>query len=434
MTLSQLSQSESAHRAALKRRGVASPPPSRIAVDDDVECQVERGSPKSAPAGDGGGRLKLRQQSKKRSPSSVGIGGGTNRTDAADESASTTAAGSVPIRVLLRKIAMAILTDLDDETLQREDTETILIIITLLKEAMWGILIAFAFVLVFLCLDHIFALRLPTARNFRKASFAMMKDPDTLKSFEENSGLKFVEMDSYDSMLQEIARADNKTKLAQSIFEKRGKELVEYSAQRDEMESKVKSIKASMGLERFNPEGVYHGAVADHSCQWRVNYLMTKNNVPKIKAIIHVMKRTSCQKDQKQIDDDARIQHMLDEVQKIVNHWDRYGKEFNALGEWGVGTICADRADYLSGRFSYPLNKAKAMTMVETNQCRNSLLEDEIESFQTFCEECLWDKKGGFTCGQRVEYLKSRYEYTEQQAKHKVMGTPACARNHGGMF
>ena len=49
---------------------------------------------------------------------------------------------------------MAILIDIDNETLQQEDIETILIVVTLLKEAMLGILIAFVAVSFILFIDH----------------------------------------------------------------------------------------------------------------------------------------------------------------------------------------------------------------------------------------------------------------------------------------
>ena len=54
-----------------------------------------------------------------------------------------------------------------------------------------------------LLLDHAFLLRLPTARNFRKATFAVMNDVETLRSFEENAGLK-EELGKKEKELQEV--------------------------------------------------------------------------------------------------------------------------------------------------------------------------------------------------------------------------------------
>ena len=76
---------------------------------------------------------------------------------------------------VLRKAFLAIFTDVDGETLAHEDTETVVVVINFLKEAILGIVLAFTLVSLFLFLDYYLIVNIPMARLARRAAFAAMK-------------------------------------------------------------------------------------------------------------------------------------------------------------------------------------------------------------------------------------------------------------------
>ena len=63
-----------------------------------------------------------------------------------------------------------------------------------------------------------------------------MNDRETLRNVEENAGLKFMEMDEYNSMVSEIEKAANKTELAESIFKTRSGDLIGMKQERSGIE------------------------------------------------------------------------------------------------------------------------------------------------------------------------------------------------------
>ena len=128
----------------MKRRGLV---PSSPSHGGSLHPDVEAG-PCSADAAGGSvaGHVDRDDdadvQRKKFPPPESPLAGRRGKAPPARGAPSGKSAGDVPVGTLMRRIAVAILTDLDDETLQQEVTETILIMITLLKEAMMGILVA----------------------------------------------------------------------------------------------------------------------------------------------------------------------------------------------------------------------------------------------------------------------------------------------------
>jgi len=63
-----------------------------------------------------------------------------------------------------------------------------------------------------------------------------MNNKETLRNVEENAGLKFMEMDEYNSMVSEIEKAANKTELAESIFKTRSGDLIGMKQERSGIE------------------------------------------------------------------------------------------------------------------------------------------------------------------------------------------------------
>ena len=248
---------------------------------------------------------------------------------------------------LAHKIAMAILTDLDDETLQREDTEMILVIITLIKEAMLGVLIAFVAVSLVLFLDHRLLLNIPTARNFRRATFQLMNDRETLRNLEENANLKLMEQEDFSTMMHEIGNAANKTKLAYSIYQTRSEDMVKMSKDLVDYSQQMPILLAELDLDKFCGHCIW--SKSQHiSCNQRAEALQKTYQIAKYEAMVSAMKKRSCKGTTGQNgggEDDGSFQQRKKE-DEILDNWGTEKKDF-----------CADVSSvfcvhYLLGDFS----------------------------------------------------------------------------------
>jgi len=324
----------------------------------------------------------------------------------------------VSARLLCRKIIHAVLTDLDDETLRREDTETILIVITLLKEAMLGIVIAFALVSFILFLDHRFLLGLPTARNFRKATFAVMNDKETLINFEENAGLKFLSVEEYESIMVEINQSANKTDLAYRIIETRNNDLKELQADMAPYDGVLDKLFETIGLDKWC-ESCHWGMKL--SCLSRAESLEARYNTPKFEAMVSTMQNGKCRKNEEQIKEDMKKQEKVDEMMK---DWKSHEKEFCIECEYDKSMNCNQRVQYLNYRFGSKIDDAKARTMVDTEECTRTFQRKQTEYMERFEANAIWGN--GQTCKQRVDYLMYTYKDSERKATLGAMEKKAC--------
>jgi len=371
---------------------------------------------------------------------------------------------------------MAVLTDLDDETLQREDTETILIVITLLKEAMLGILIAFVAVSFILFIDHRFLLHLPTARNFRRATFAVMNDRETLRNVEENAGLKFMEMDEYNSMVDEIDTAANKTKLAESILKSRSGDLIDMEQERSGIERDHEQELTSLGLDKFCGKCKWRGGM---TCQGRVDALIAKYQTPKFQAMMGAMQHgcreysgqeiEAMRQHEQQHEQQQRVPHVPQVVQKhqqqqqvdkmslfkylvyqkddqeqnnnnAIRPNNRARADANSSGkatnlddfcggcEWKDGMTCGKQTYHMNENFGTPIVDAMELVMAQQPRCTNAYYHDSINNFGGFCGECVWGHKKSQTCQARVEYLMYTYSKPLKEAQLAAMEKPVCRR------
>jgi len=342
-------------------------------------------------------------------------GGGPPQTSPSKSRGGTSV---VSARLLCRKIIHAVLTDLDDETLRREDTETILIVITLLKEAMLGIVIAFALVSFILFLDHRFLLGLPTARNFRKATFAVMNDKETLINFEENAGLKFLSVEEYESIMVEINTSSNKTDLAYRIIETRNNDLKELQADMAPYDGVLDKLFESIGLDKWC-ESCHWGMKL--SCLSRAESLEARYNTPKFEAMVSTMQNGKCRKNEEQIKEDMKKQEKVDEMLK---DWKSHEKEFCIECEYDKSMNCNQRVQYLNYRFGSKIDDAKARTMVDTEECTRTFQRKQTEYMERFEANAIWGN--GQTCKQRVDYLMYTYKDSERKATLGAMEKKAC--------
>ena len=378
--------------------------------------------------------------------------------------ASPPSSGDVPIRVLSRNIAMTVLNDIDDETLQREDTETILIVITLLKEAMLGILIAFMAVSAVLFIDHYLLLNLPMARNIRKATFAVMNDKETLHNFEVNAGLKFMEMEEYNSMVSEIEQVANRTKLAESILNIRSNDLDGMEREMPIINAELQQELSSLGLDRFCSKCMWSPRMKI-TCGARVTLLAERYQTEKYPAMISAMQKESCRKnsvpvmmqDKKQ-ESNTRFQDWgsdQGDVQSNGGQRDNVNQggqsnSMNQVGQsnsmsqigndvnledfcgdckWEGDTTCGKRSAFLSENYGTAMLDAIALVMADTNKCTNSFYEKELRKLGGFCGQCQWGANTKLTCDGRVDYLTYTYRNPVLEAQLSAMEKPSCRLN-----
>ena len=339
-------------------------------------------------------------------------------------------ATSIHVKIILKKIIHAVLTDLDDETLRREDTESILIIITLLKEAMLGVVIAFALVSFILFLDHRFLLGLPTARNFRKATFAVMNDKETLYNFEENTGMKFVDMEEYESMMSEINQAENKTKLADAILKTREEDLILLRKDLSQYDGVLPGQFKTTGLDKWCDSCVWGMKM---TCLNRALSLEDRYNSPKFESMMSTMKDGKCRMNEQQIKEDEEKRVKMNE---LLKDWKTNEKEFCFECEFDVptniqGWNCNQRAQYLNYRLGYKIDEAKARTMVDTEICTYAYQLKENELLARLNEDGVWGNN--MSCRKRVDYLTYTYKDSERKATLAAMKKPECVLGVGDL-
>lgn len=349
-------------------------------------------------------------------------------------------------RELLHKIAIAIVTDLDDDTLQHEDTETILIIITLIKEALLGIFIAFCAVSFLLFFDYSLGLNIPTATNFRRATFAVMNERETLRNWEENVGIKFMDYEEFSGIGNEIDNAKNKTELAASILDTRSLDLINMQRDLSKTENEMNGFMKKLGLDNFC-EDCQWSHNQKKTCIERVNELGDKYKTPKFKAIMSAMQKDSCNKNgiakvvetsQDKVFREFREAdaappppppppaNKLTAEEDVVQNWHKHAANFCDQCSWEEGMTCIKRSKFLNERYGSPLIEAMAKTLVETEKCRYSYYEQKIASLGGFCGTCVWGTKKSQTCNARVEYLMYTYKNAEVEAQLATMNKAAC--------
>lgn len=72
-------------------------------------------------------------------------------------------------------------------------------------------------------------IHLQSAHNFRENAFAMLNDPETIANLEE-AGLKFINMDQYTLMQEELGEADKKIGEIREKTAEKAKEMADIEA------------------------------------------------------------------------------------------------------------------------------------------------------------------------------------------------------------
>ena len=263
---------------------------------------------------------------------------------------------------------LAVIFGLDDEeTLLREDAKTIQIIINLVKEVMLGILIAFALTSILLFLDHSFLPGLPMARNIRKYYGAV-----AVRNFDE---LKFLDMEEYKSMVQEIAQLTDEIMTAKSILKTEDEKLAELTKGIARFDGVLPTLFNTLGLHMFCEKCKWG---TRFNCINRAIYAEDTHNTPKFAAMLSAMEGGKCRKSDSHIKEE--LERKIPE-EKLLKDWDsKNEKEFCFGCEYDTGVSCYQRVLHLNHRFAMRINEAKATVMIERKECTKSFAKRSIVS------------------------------------------------------
>mmetsp|Transcript_7161 Transcript_7161/g.15800 ORF Transcript_7161/g.15800 Transcript_7161/m.15800 type:complete len:677 (-) Transcript_7161:183-2213(-) len=325
--------------------------------------------------------------------------------------------------IILKKVAEAIFTDYDDEYLQREDTPTYIIIVTLAKEAILGILIAFFLVSFVLLIDYNFVLGIAPARSLRRATASYLTDAETLKTLEVDAGLKLMPMEDYNSLVDNLQHTVNKTILAKDVLDKRVDDLKKEEEKEQQTNEELIRLKTELDLELFC-ESCMWSKSQSITCGKRVEALEQAYKAPKYEAMVSAMLKPSCKFDKKTLDQKKKADNLME-------YWEKNKGDWCEDCDWEENMSCGARAKFLNERYNMSLDKAKATAMAESNHCTQTYYKEEQQYLAKFCKDCEWGPRS--TCQDRVDYLVYTYKNSDRVAKlnamkklHPVTNKPVC--------
>jgi hypothetical protein len=189
-------------------------------------------------------------------------------------------------RLVLRKVGELITSDEDEDNIASSGG-----IITFLRDIVIGIVFGLVSVSVLIFLDHKDVIHLQSAHGYRNMGLQMMRDPETRKSVEENSGLKFMEADEYQRKFAEINSYPAKVK---PLEENTRKYLADLEVAKKEHAAikpgyDILVLDPLLGLDKFCGECKWNGGT---NCDARLGYLMSTYGLQRVKATMDVIKGT----------------------------------------------------------------------------------------------------------------------------------------------
>jgi len=168
-------------------------------------------------------------------------------------------------------------------------------LLTIIKDVISGTILGVFFLMILIFLDYQNIVQLGSARAFRRAAFELMTDAETVKSIEENIDVKFIPLEVYKSMTEEITRNQEKIKDNSGLkqheddWAKKNEEL--QGMKKDFLVMKEKGDKV-LGLDKWC--GGCKGGWGN--CDGRIKYLSDTYHTPEIKAKVDIMKTGKCMK------------------------------------------------------------------------------------------------------------------------------------------
>lgn len=199
--------------------------------------------------------------------------------------ATSTSAGS-PATVLLRKVMLLTSRDVTDNPHGN-------FLLTIIKDVISGTILGVFFLMMLIFLDYHNVIQLGSARAFRHAAFELMTDPETVKSIEDNIDVKFIPLEVFASINDEITRNQAKVKDSSGLdqhdadLKKKNEELEVMKKEFVELKEKADKV---LGLDRWCG-GCKEGW---GWCDVRIKYLVDTYHSPVLQTKLEIMQEGKC--------------------------------------------------------------------------------------------------------------------------------------------
>lgn len=138
---------------------------------------------------------------------------------------------------------------------------------------------------------------LQSAHNFRESAFAMLNDPETLATLEENAGLKFIPVAEYEAMRDEINEAEERLAKIKQTIKEREKEGEAKRAELGPLKAEYEKMVANsnLGLDKWCGDCKWNGGT---SCNARKQYFIDTYGNSEISSKVAIMKQSPhCKKE-----------------------------------------------------------------------------------------------------------------------------------------
>ena len=308
------------------------------------------------------------------------------------------------------------------------------------------------------CAYQFIILNKPTRYDLKSATQALLNDQQLLQSFEDETGLKFIQgqENQYTSMNNELNTLSNR-------IDQLNTELEDVSM--------IQSMIDTLELGTFCPQCMF-SVRKSLSCVGRVNMLRTKHHTSKYKAVMSVMQTKSCrrskvsdsklglvdtmnrsddkidvikqppQEDKKNLE--LRERAEATEIDIIVKGWKKYQADFchNCYIESMASSTINKPKSCIEEASSLQVNNqgisSIAKVMVRFPRCRLSWYNEQMRKMHkdksvSFCGGCLiGEKDTGVRCALHMQSLISTRKIESHVALYESMeNEEVCTKRVG---
>eukprot|EP00580_Thalassiosira_gravida_P002505 CAMPEP_0201602144 /NCGR_PEP_ID=MMETSP0492-20130828/2949_1 /ASSEMBLY_ACC=CAM_ASM_000837 /TAXON_ID=420259 /ORGANISM="Thalassiosira gravida, Strain GMp14c1" /LENGTH=254 /DNA_ID=CAMNT_0048065567 /DNA_START=94 /DNA_END=857 /DNA_ORIENTATION=- len=249
-------------------------------------------------------------------------------------------------------------------------------------------------------------------------------------NMEESSGLKFMDMDEYNSMMDYINSVTKKKALGKTMMEQALADMKKMEEEKEQYRQEHLKLYASLGLDKFcfmcmwsKSQGI--------TCANRVKALMKTYDTPRRTAILSAMRKDSCRKSDKELAKKAKQKNQIKVKEgELMENWAENKKDYCGQCHWEGKMTCDNRVRFLYSQYHIPIDRGKATAMAESKKCtisyQNKVHAVEDEQLAKF----VLSVNGGpqLTCQQRVEYLLYAYRDTERKSKLNALKKPSSSK------
>jgi len=290
----------------------------------------------------------------------------------------------------------------DEETLQSEDTDLLLIIVTVIKEAVVGCF----FAIIVVALTIIVFPNIPLSRMHKQTMAKLLRsETDVLRNFEEQTGWMLVPKEEHASMMEELDKALDTQKKTKAALERREEDWYNVDGEWSKLTGEVRGLKEALHIPLDAPvNGVRNRNSPDDVEAHRPN-----NNILNDKF------------------------HRLDK-NDIVRNFATHKKNWCGKCEWtgpNGEESCEDRARAIKKEQRLSSIAAIAEVMVANRACTIGYYPERMEEKGGFCGDCLWDDAKVETCDAHVRYLAATTKRKEVPVfvhQLAVMENERCAK------